>query len=56
MQRPSKRRSAPVYPPSLLAGRFSIQNCTESVEGAQVDDGLAEALRGIKSAVSEAGR
>ncbi|MFD6874659.1 MULTISPECIES: SRPBCC family protein [unclassified Streptomyces] len=37
---------------------LSVELHTDSVEGAQVDDGLAEALQGIKSAVeaAEAGR
>ncbi|MFE2927935.1 SRPBCC family protein [Streptomyces goshikiensis] len=40
------------------SSRLSVELHTERVEGAQVDEGLAEALRGIKSAVeaSEAGQ
>ncbi|MEV7558963.1 SRPBCC family protein [Streptomyces sp. NPDC089795] len=34
--------------------RLSVELHTERVEGAQVDDGLAEALQGIKSAVEAA--
>ncbi|MFE2528445.1 hypothetical protein ACFXEL_29935 [Streptomyces sp. NPDC059382] len=41
-----------------MRSRLSVELHTEHVEGRQIDDGLTEALEGIKSAVeaAEAGR